>query len=97
MTVLTLAISLSGAALNAANATDYRLDEAATRKFADSQIEESAAQRRWTIAARGWTRERTGCRALFERPFATGSVFRFGPRCEDEQLPNDTHRIGAVR
>lgn len=88
MTVLTLALSLSGAALNAAN-SDYRLEKNnAFRTYADPESEESVSQRRWALGVHGWTRGRSGCRTLIESPLGTGSVFRFGPRCDDEVLPN---------
>ena len=88
MTVLTLALSLSGAALNAANSSDYRLEKNnAVRPYADPESEESVSPRRWTLGAHGWIRGRSGCRTLIESPLGTDSVFRFGPRCDDDEVP----------
>ena len=88
MNVLALALLFSDAALNASNAADYRLnDDRQARMFADPRSEEGASRRRWTPGVDGWTRERRYCPAFFKGDLGKGSIFRFGPRCDDGELP----------
>lgn len=88
MTVLVLALSFSGAALTASTAADYRFTEnRQAQMFADPRSDEGAKRRPWTPGVDGWTRERRECPALFERDLGNGSIFRFGPRCDDDELP----------
>lgn len=87
MNVLVLALAAHTAA-SGANPADYRLKEdPQARMFADPRSDEGAARRPWTPGVDGWTRERSYCPALIERDLGNGSIFRFGPRCEDDELP----------
>lgn len=88
MIILALALSLSGAALNASTAGDYRLaEDPEARMFADPRRDAINKRRAWTPGVDGWTRERSYCPSLFQRDLGNGSIFRFGFRCKDNELP----------
>ena len=87
MTVMLLALLIGDPALNASGASDYRLSEGReAQAFAGTQGE-GADHRRWTPGIDSWTRKGSDCPAFFQRDMGGFGIFRFGPRCSEEELP----------
>jgi hypothetical protein len=83
MTVMLLALFFSDAALNANEASDYRL---LANPLADA--DQPVSRRAWTPGVKGWERRSTeDCPAFFQRELEGVGVVRVGPRCADEEIP----------
>ena len=88
MNVFVLALVVAHTAVSGTSAADYRLrEDPKARVFADPRSDDGAARRSWTPGVDGWTRARSHCSELFERDLGNGNIFRFGSRCEDDELP----------
>jgi hypothetical protein len=74
-----LALVLSDAALNASEASEFRL-------LVEPLPSKDGQPRRWTSGVNGWEIEKE-CPAFFQREIEGFGIVRIGPRCEDDQIP----------
>jgi hypothetical protein len=90
MTVMLLALLFSDAALNSADASEYRfVADVDGGGSAEPYVEVRSKTHKWTPRVERWTVEKADCPAFFQREIAGFGQYRVGPRCrEDDQLPH---------
>jgi len=82
MSVMLLALLLSDSALNASDASEYRLVVEPL-----PEADERSKSRAWTPGVDGWERGGNECPAFFQHHIDGFGQVRIGPRCEKEEIP----------
>jgi hypothetical protein len=82
MSVMLLALLLSDSALNASEASEYRL---VVEPLTDA--DERSKSRAWTPGVDSWERGGDECPAFFQRHIDGVGQVRIGPRCQKEEIP----------
>ena len=88
MTAMLLALVFSEAALNASEASEYRVVvEKESPRAAEPYVEHRSSGGNWTPGVKGWASEKQDCPAFLRREIAGFGIVRVGPRSADEEIP----------